>query len=282
MKDRLWTLARIAAAAGFAAMLASPRAEAQAPPPPIQDNSFLVEEAYNQERGVVQTILTYQRVAGSPAYVSTLTQEWPAPGIAHQISLTVPLQGAMSAAGLTQGLGDAGLNYRFQVVGDGVSPVAFSPRATLLLPTGNSGRNLGTGGFGAQVNLPLSLVLSPTIVAHTNLGATRIFSARATDGSRTATTGWNAGQSFVWLTRPAFNVLLEAVVLGNAAPDTGGRTVRSTEAWVSPGVRAALNLPGGLQVVPGLAVPVGIGPSRGKTGLFLYLSAELPVFGGAD
>ena len=30
------------------------------PPPPIQDNSFLIEEAYNQEKGVIQHIQTYQ------------------------------------------------------------------------------------------------------------------------------------------------------------------------------------------------------------------------------
>lgn len=36
-------------------------AQAPAPPTPIQDNSFLIEEAYNQTPGVVQTIQTYQR-----------------------------------------------------------------------------------------------------------------------------------------------------------------------------------------------------------------------------
>ena len=46
----------VASAAGQAARSAS---EA----PPIQDNSFLVEEAYNQERGVVQHINTFQRRA---------------------------------------------------------------------------------------------------------------------------------------------------------------------------------------------------------------------------
>lgn len=285
MQDRRWNSARTAAVLGFAVLAAgatAPRSLAQAPPSPIQDNSFLVEEAYNQEHGVVQTIFTYQRVAGSPGYASSLTQEWPAPGQSHQISLTVPLQGVSSPTGVAQGFGDVALNYRLQLVGDGGSPVAFSPRVTLLVPTGDSNRGLGSGGIGAQINLPLSLTLSPSLVTHTNLGATRVFSARAADGGRVPLTSWNAGQSLVWLARPSFNVLLEGIFLSNQLPVGGGGTERSTEVWISPGVRFAVDLPGHLQVVPGVAVPIGFGPSRGRTGLYLYLSLELPLFGGKD
>jgi len=32
----------------------------------------------------------------------------------------------------------------------------------------------------------------------------------------------------------------------------------------------------GLQIVPGVAMPIGIGPSAGETGVFLYLSFEHP------
>jgi len=285
VKDRRWSLARTAAAPVFAVLTAIPTAlsaPAQAPQAPIQDNSFLVEEAYNQEHGVVQTILTYQRVTGSPAYVSTLTQEWPATGQRHQLSLTVPLQGALTEGGVAQGLGDVALNYRLQIVGDGESPAALSPRLTLLIPAGNADRNLGSGGYGAQVNLPLSLALSPSFVTHTNLGATHVFAARGLAGESVALTSWNAGQSVVWLARKDFNVLLEAVVYGNETPRSGGGTERTTEAWISPGVRFAVDLPGHLQIVPGIAAPLGVGPSRGKTGLFLYLSVELPVFGGEN
>ena len=47
-------------------------------------------------------------------------------------------------------------------------------------------------------------------------------------------------------------------------------------ATISPGVRFGWNLPGGLQVVPGVAVPIGVGPSRDERSLFLYLSFEHP------
>ena len=41
----------------------------------VQDNSFLIEEAYNQEAGVVQHILNLQRADRD--WFLSFTQEWP-------------------------------------------------------------------------------------------------------------------------------------------------------------------------------------------------------------
>jgi hypothetical protein len=71
----------------------------------IQDNSFLIEEAYNQEAGVVQHIFTFMRSRGG-TYVSTFTQEWPVRGLTHQLSYTLPVQ---------RRRGDALINYRYQL-----------------------------------------------------------------------------------------------------------------------------------------------------------------------
>src|SRR3954466_5210234 len=57
--------------------------------PSIQDNSFLIEEAYNQEDGVVQHITSFQRLTTSRDWVYTLTDEWPLRSIKHQLSLTL-------------------------------------------------------------------------------------------------------------------------------------------------------------------------------------------------
>ncbi len=60
----------------------------------VQDNSFLIEEAYNQEPGVVQHILsiTHQvtRMAGPDEHEwqFVFTQEWPA--FAPRFSLILP------------------------------------------------------------------------------------------------------------------------------------------------------------------------------------------------
>jgi hypothetical protein len=267
----------------FLALLCFPLAPfsaalAQTPAPIIQDNSFFIEEAYNQERGVVQTIQTFTRAAGAGDWVYTLTQEWPVPDERHQLSITIPIQGLSGRSGFARGIGDVALNYRYQLTGDARARVAVSPRATLLLPTGDEKRSLGSGGFGVQVSLPLSVALSERFVSHTNLGATRVFSATDAGGNRANLTSVSAGQSVVWLAQSNFNVLVEAVVASNEVFGDDGSPIRRTDALVAPGVRAAFNLPGDFQIVTGLAIPIGVGASSGQNSLFLYLSAELPFW----
>ena len=47
--------------------------------------------------------------------------------------------------------------------------------------------------------------------------------------------------------------------------------------YISPGIRWAYNFKNGLQIVPGIGVPLGVGPSAGETGRALfYLSFEHP------
>src|SRR5215212_4686556 len=66
----------------------------------IQDNSFLIEEAYNQERGVVQHISTFARPRAGNAWTYSFTQEWPLGGIQHQLSYTLPVQHDPDGTGL--------------------------------------------------------------------------------------------------------------------------------------------------------------------------------------
>lgn len=158
----------------FAALLLAPlsglgaAAEPPAEDSPIQDNSFLLEEAYNQEEGVVQHINTFSRFRDSGEWAYTFTQEWPFKSLAHQLSFTLPALGGASEGG--RGIGDVALSYRYQWIGDGDAPVAFAPRLSLLLPTGSVKEGRGVGAVGLQVNLPLSTVLSKHWVAHWNAG----------------------------------------------------------------------------------------------------------------
>ena len=57
----------------------------------IQDNSFLVEEAYNQEAGVVQHIQSFMYLRQSKEWAYSFTQEWPLGDETHQLSYTVPV-----------------------------------------------------------------------------------------------------------------------------------------------------------------------------------------------
>jgi chemotaxis signal transduction protein len=265
----------LAAVAGafLALLLSAPLARAQ--DEPIADNSFLIEEAYNQESGVVQHINAFSRDAASGDWVYTFTQEWPLHGLRHQISYSLPVQDVHSELASAAGIGDVALNYRYQAIG-GDGAVAFAPRFSLLVPTGQWRRELGNGGLGLQLNLPLSWAFRSKLVTHWNAGYTRTFSARDLAGDRASTNAINLGQSVVWLAHPRFNVLLETVYT-RAQAVAGERATESSDAlFVSPGVRWAYNFKNGLQIVPGVAFPIGVGPSSGDHGLFLYLSFEHP------
>lgn len=243
---------------------------------PIKDNSFLIEEAYNQERGVVQHISTFARATRGGEWMYTFTQEWPVPNERHQVSFTLPVQSLHSGPSTATGVGDLALNYRFQAVGMSGGPVAFSPRLSLVTPTGSYGRGLGAGGLGLQGNLPLSVELGSRFVTHWNAGFTRTFSARDMEGRRADINATSLGQSLVFLAGPKVNLLVETS-WSRAHSVTGeGLTERSDSFYVSPGIRWAHDFKSGLQVVPGVAFPIGVGPSRGERSVFLYLSFEHP------
>ena len=240
-------------------------------PRPIQDNSFLIEEAYNQERGVVQHISALQR--SGDAWTYGFTQEWPIGGIRDQLSYSLALA---HQDGLGTGPGDVALNYRRQLIGSGDARLAVAPRLSLLLPVGDAAKGRGSGGAGFQIAVPASIVPGGAFVAHLNAGLTVTPSAEGLTGERATTTGFSAGASLIWLARPRLNFMLESVWARHQRV-TGARQVARDDSWfVSPGVRGAINVPGGLQVVPGLAWAIGAGPSSGSDFLFAYLSFEHP------
>ena len=245
--------------------------------PAIQDNSFLVEEAYNQEFGVVQHIQTFLRLWNSKDWVYTFTQEWPVdPRPRNQLSYTLVSLHSGEQPQTSGGVGDIILNYRYQAVGSGDAKVAFSPRVSVLLPTGDSRLVRGAGGTGIQTQLPVSVVVTKKLVTHWNAGATFIPHARNDSGARAPTFGYNLGQSLVWLVHPRFNFLLETVFYRNEEVIAPRTTQWRSTLLLNPGFRWAYNFRNGLQIVPGFSVPIGIGPSSGERGIFVYLSLEHP------
>ena len=160
----------------FLAFLALPALAAE--PLAIQDNSFLIEEAYNQEPGVVQHVFTYMR-SRDGAHVATFTQEWPVRGLANQLSYT-----------LQRGGGPTLINYRYQLAGDGNARVAVAPRLSLMV---------GRGSRGFDCNVPVSVAVSDRFVTHWNAGATR----------SAGTTAWSAGASAIAAPLPRFHLMLE-------------------------------------------------------------------------
>jgi hypothetical protein len=245
---------------------------------PIQDNSFLIEEAYNQEPGVIQHISTFTHLWTCKDWVYNFTEEWPVPGHSrHQLSYTMNVVSAGAYPGSGPGLGDSLLNYRYQLIGSGETRLAVSPRLSVIAPTGNSVFARGYGGFGIQTNLPASIVISKRFVTHWNAGFTVIPSSANSAGDHAFASGYNLGQSIVWLARPRLNAMLETSWTTSQAVVGTNRTQDSHTLLLNPGIRWAFNLKSGMQIVPGIAVPVGVGPSAGERGLFVYLSVEHPL-----
>jgi len=241
----------------------------------IQDNSFLIEEAYNQEAGVVQHIQTFQYLKKSKSWLYTFTQEWPVPKQEHQLSYTIPVA-HIHEDGSTTGLGDILINYRYQLVMK--EALAVSPRLSLILPTGSYKKGLGTGAVGYQVNVPVSIELSDKFVTHWNAGATYTPHAKEPGDARADTLGYNLGASIIWLTSEDFNVMTEMVWNSNQVVNPDGTKSREKSFFLNPGVRYAINFPSGLQIVPGISFPIGLGPSKKEYGMLLYLSFEHKMF----
>jgi Putative MetA-pathway of phenol degradation len=234
---------------------AAARAAAQAPastgasrPWEITDNSFLVEEAFNQEAGVFQNILTWTR-GRHGTWGGSFTQEWPAPGVAHQFSYSIPFASTGNAAGV----GDVLLNYRYQLREETAGGPAISPRLSVVLPTGREEDGLGGGTAGVDLNLPASKQFGDFYV-HANVGYTWLPDVQATT---------HIAGSGIWRVAPKFNLMLESVV--NVAESV----------TVAPGFRRGWNF-GEKQLVIGLALPITWIDGHSSPALLTYFSYELP------
>ena len=240
---------------------------------PISDNSFLIEEAYNQEAGIVQHISTFLRQDGGSSWAYSFTQEWPFLGSVHQLSYTIPV---LSDSGNGTGLGDILLNYRYQLVANGDDGLHVAPRLSAVLPSGDERRSRGRGGLGIQTNLPLSIRPRSWLALHANAGLTWTPDAKNQDGETATTLDTNLGGSAIWLLRRNFNLMLELLWLRNQGVVGPGRHGTADLVFLNPGVRWAFNFASGLQIVPGVAYTLGLTDAAGTNVLFLYLSFEHP------
>jgi hypothetical protein len=212
-------------------------------PLPIQDNSFLIEEAYNQDPFVVQHIFGMMRDRDGH-WTGTFTEEWPAAGLKHQLSYTLPLDQSS----------DILLNYRYQLLGNGDARVACAPRLSLIAGS------IHDRHFGFQAMVPVSVVVTDRVVTHWNGGVTR------EHGEST----WIAGASAIYAILPEVHFMLENLW-----------TSDSRSLIVSPGVRWAYDRPKKLQIVPGVAFPINTRDSHDRS-VFLYLSFEHPFGAGRN
>ena len=207
--------------------------------PAIEDNSFFIEEAYNQDPRVVQHIFTFLRPRHGE-WTGSFTQEWPAGGQKNQLSYSLAFDRG--------GIDETDLHYRYQLLGGDDSRVACAPELTAILPSHGGDR-------GAGVLVPVSVIVTPRFYTHYNLGI-----AHAGDTQTTA------GFSAIYAVLPKVHAMLETLAV---------REGSETTTIISPGVRWAYDFKSGLQIVPGIAVPITTHP-RHERAVLLYLSFEHP------
>jgi hypothetical protein len=245
----------------------------------IQDNSFLVEEAYNQEPGVLQHILNVPAAfTGREKEIAlSFTQEWPVFSQTHQFSYTIPYT-FIENGGSQNGFADVRLNYRLQAFMESERTPAFAPRFTLVTPTGDADKGLGHDRLGYEINLPFSKIVSNRWTVHFNAGGSVFPDVKGHD-----LFNYNLGASAIYAVSRDFNLMLETVA--GWEEDVAGLTRhidRATSALISPGVRYAFNLPNDAQLVVGLALPIGITSDSPDWGFFFYLSFEHPFVPGSS
>ncbi|MGH9346116.1 MAG: metal-dependent transcriptional regulator [Vicinamibacterales bacterium] len=259
-------LVQIAVALFLIAVCAS-AASAQARPFEIADNSYLVEEAFNQEAGVFQNIFSL-RIDEDGNWDASFTQEWPLFGQTHQFSYMLPYVANGGAAGV----GDVMLNYRWQAALEDGSMPAISPRVSLILPSGRAREGLGNGGAGWQINVPASKQFGDVYV-HANAGFTHLPRAEAGGADHSLFTP-HVALSGIVRARPMLHLMLETVVEWEESVE--GATVRRDALFTfSPGFRTGWNT-GDAQTIIGAAIPIELGGGTTGIGVFGYVSYELP------
>jgi hypothetical protein len=234
----------------------------------IMDNSFLVEEAYNQEPGVVQHIFNaiygFEKFSGAgPRRLDlSFTQEWPAWGQAHQFSYSIPYSFSFAD--------------HQQAFFDERTLTAFAPRLSLIVPTGDAAKGFGADTVGFQGNLPFSTTLNDWWFVHANAGLT--FLPHAGPQPRNDLLNFNLGASAIFCPTERLNLMLEWVGAWNETSFLTG-THREFSSVISPGLRFAFNFPGEAQLVFGVAAPIGLTRNTPDIGLLFYLSFEHRVWG---
>ena len=247
----------------------------------IEDNSFLIEEAYNQEEGVVQHIFNglYTSSGRRHGWSFTFTQEWPVFSQDHQLSYTIPSYHLVDSGERQYGVGDILLNYRYQALEEGELKPAFAPRFSLILPTGSRQKGTGNNVVGYQWSLPFSKKVADRLALHANFGLTylpHVKAPTAATGSapKQSLTSYNVGGSAIFALMSRFHLMLEWV--GNFDQDfnDAGKHERSFRSTISPGFRTAIVNEEKLQIVAGAAAPIGLNRRTDNIGAFLYFSVE--------
>lgn len=119
---------------------------------PIQDNSFLIEEAYNQEDGVIQQISTFARLTNSGDWVYTQTDEGRCDATSTRECVAGSHPNVVRFTG--SGWGARPSNYRSQLVGGGETKLEVAPRLSDSFPAGDLALGEDQAASASRPNCP--------------------------------------------------------------------------------------------------------------------------------
>ena len=252
----------------------------------ISDNSFLIEEAYNQDLGVVQHIFNgvWTRGPQQRGWGFSFTQEWPLFSVEHQLSYTIPSSHLTDGGQRQIGVGDILINYRYQGLEESDTHPAFAPRFSLILPTGNRNKGTGNGVVGYQWSFPFSKKVSSLMAVHFNVGLTYLPKTQVPlDGGglspKRSLVPYYVGGSAIFALTSRVQLMLEWLGNFDQSLNDDGKRVRAFQPTISPGIRAAVIDDEKLQTVIGVGVPIGLNrQTTNKYGVLLYFSVEHELF----
>lgn len=238
----------------------------------IEDNSFLLEEAFNQEWGVYQFIQEYQVNQKTKGYEYSFENEIPITDKTYQFSYEFTrAREDGSGAG---NIGDATLNFRWQPMNkDGI---LLAERFGLIVPTGNVNKGGGNGVFGLEFMQAATLTVRDNVMNHWNMGFSVLPNAKSQGIQKRGTlTAFTAGSSLIWLCNDSFNLLLEGLLQSGQSMLSDGSKEIGTSFTINPGARFAIDLDyKETQIVPGISFPTEILNNRTEHGVLVYLSIE--------
>jgi hypothetical protein len=239
----------------------------------LQSNDFLVDTPYLQDDDELQHTVTLTR-EGRRRWSSTFSEEIPLGSDKHQLTVTLPSRFFKTSSDRSVGIGDLQIQYNYGLLGSSASRFAVSPGVSITIPTGSARKATGSGAVSLGFGLPVGIMLSDRWGLNTSAELSFTKKARNREGERANISDFELGQSLVWFAKPKLNFLIEAVWERSKAVAGDNLTETENEAFVSPGVRWAHTFKNGTILSPGVAFPLGIGPSRGDNQIFFQLSFE--------
>lgn len=237
---------------------------------PVEDNSYLVEEAYNQEPGVVQFINVYQRSKNNKDWSYVFINEIPVVSQNHQFSYELPY--SFSELADKTGSGDIKFNYRYEFLRNDF--LVTTGRISFTVPTGDYKNGFGSDAVGYETSLLASVKINSKWVQHWNVGAALTPKSKNITGDTADNSKYFWNLSNVYLHTDTLNFMLEmssSLEQSTVGPDA---VTWSADTIISPSVRYAIDI-ADWQYVPGLAFPTNIADNAGSQNQTLvYLSIE--------